>query len=249
MTAIGSLGLALLVLFVTLGVIAYFLEGRFPISRREIKAYREMRATVGESIESGRRVHLALGTGQLTSIDGGASLAGLAVLARLAALTKVGDLPTIASTGDGALMLLAQESLRSAYRARMTSHAYHPLSARMLATGPFPYVSAMPTLIEAEAVSSHLIFGSYRLEAGLAAAFGRARGATVVGGTDDVLGQSLLFATTDHAVIGEEFYAAPAYLDGGKAHQAGLRAQDSIRVLIVLAILVGTLLKTLGIIT
>jgi hypothetical protein len=243
------LGLILLVLFVALGVIAYLLEGRFPLSRRKIRAYREMKATVGEAVESGRRVHLALGTGSVTSIDGGASLAGLATLARLAALTKVGDLPTIASTADGTLMLLAQEGLRAAYRERTTSHSYHPLNARMLATSPFSYVSAMPTLIQAESVSSHLIFGSYRLEAGLAAAFGRAKGATVVGGTDDVLAQSLLFATADHAVIGEEFYAAPAYLDGGKAQQAGLRTQDAIRVLVILAILVGTLLKTLGVIS
>jgi hypothetical protein len=247
-TAIGSLGLTVLVLFISLGVIAYFLEGRFPVSRRGIQAYREMKASVGESIESGQRVHLALGTGPVTSIDGGASLAGLATLARLAALTSVADLPTIASAGDGTLMLLAEATLRSAYRERITSHDYEPLNARMLATTPFSYVAAMPTLIEAESVCSHLIFGSYRMEVGLAAAFGRAKGAAVVGGTDDVLAQSLLFATADHAVIGEEFYAAPAYLEGGKAQQAGLRTQDSIRILVILAILIGTLLKTLGVI-
>lgn len=249
MTAAGSLGLAVLILFVALGTIAYLLEDRFPLAERPIRAFREMKESIGRSVEAGKRVHLSLGTGPVAGIEGGPGFAGLAVLARVVALTRVSDLPTIASTADGALMLLAQASMRALSSNGLSAEMPEEEEGRMIAATPFSYAAAVPSLVETENVSSHLLFGRFRQEAALVALFGRHKGGTVIGGTDDVLAQALLYATSDYPVIGEEFYAAPAYLGGERAQRAGLRAEDSIRILLILAVLVGTLLKTLGVIS
>jgi hypothetical protein len=44
-------------------------------------------------------------------------------------------------------------------------------------------------------------------------------------------------------LIGEELYAASAYLKAGPAHYATLSAQDVLRWVLVAAILVGAILK------
>lgn len=248
MTAVGSLGFIVLILFVALGTIAYFLEDRFPLAERPIRAFERMRDAIGRSIESGERVHISLGTGPVAGVEAGPGLAGLALLARLVAITRISDLPTIASTGDGALMLLAQASMRAASRSGPASIIPDEERGRMIAATPFSYAAAIAPLVETEGVSSHFLFGRFRQEAALVALFGGQKGATVIGGTDDVLGQALLFATADYPAIGEEFYAAPAYLGGERAQRAGLRAEDSVRMLLIIAILIGTILKTLGVI-
>ncbi len=47
--------------------------------------------------------------------------------------------------------------------------------------------------------------------------------------------------------LGEELYAAGAYLGAGGAHSASLRMQDILRWVLVAAILIGAILKLLGI--
>ena len=66
-------------------------------------------------------------------------------------------------------------------------------------------------------------------------------------GTDDVSGQAVLYATAQEALIGEETFAGGAYLGAGPMHIASLRVQDIFRWVLILAMLVGALLKLVGI--
>ena len=77
--------------------------------------------------------------------------------------------------------------------------------------------------------------------------FGVRSQAFVLAGTDDVQSQALFYGTADHPLIGEELFAGGAYLGEGEVHKASLRAQDIVRILIIVAILLGTLLKTFGV--
>jgi hypothetical protein len=102
-------------------------------------------------------------------------------------------------------------------------------------------------VLATEGVSVHILNGSFGAEGALAADFGERRQAFVVGGSDDVQAQALLYATAEHPLVGEEIFAGGAYLNAGVVHGASLRTQDVVRVLVILAILVGTLLRTLGV--
>jgi hypothetical protein len=93
----------------------------------------------------------------------------------------------------------------------------------------------------------HVLNGSFGAEGALVADFGERRNAFVVGGSNDAHAQALLYATADHPLVGEEVFAGGAYLKAGIFRDASLRAQDVVRVLVVLAILIGTALRTLGI--
>jgi len=58
----------------------------------------------------------------------------------------------------------------------------------------------------------------------------------------------VLYASVDDPLVGEELFAAGAYSDAGRAHQASLQVQDVFRWGIILILLRGSVLKLVGII-
>ena len=65
--------------------------------------------------------------------------------------------------------------------------------------------------------------------------------------SDALPAQAVLYASSSDTLIGEDLYAVPAYLNAGPAHTASLRVQDILRWVIIAAIVVGAVLKFLGI--
>ena len=82
------------------------------------------------------------------------------------------------------------------------------------------------------------------LEAGLAAEFGERARAFVIGGTNEVQSQALMYAVAQNPLLGEEVFASGAYLGAGELHKASLRAQDVIRIGIIALIIVGVIIAT-----
>jgi hypothetical protein len=62
------------------------------------------------------------------------------------------------------------------------------------------------------------------------------------------VGQSVLFANTQEILIGEELFAAGAYLGAGASHTASLTVQDILRWLVILALFGGAFAKFAGLI-
>jgi len=56
-----------------------------------------------------------------------------------------------------------------------------------------------------------------------------------------------LYAAAQDPLIGEELFASGAYVGAGPSHEASLHVQDVLRWLVILAILVGALLRMVGV--
>jgi hypothetical protein len=65
-------------------------------------------------------------------------------------------------------------------------------------------------------------------------------------GSDNPAAQAMLFATTDHPLIGEDLFAGGAYIACAPAHVGSLQAQDVIRLLIGGAIILGVIVRTVS---
>jgi hypothetical protein len=244
---IDYLGIVVLLLFLGLLIGFAAFGRRWPVVLRPLRGFDELSTAIERAVEAGERVHLSLGTGSVIGSDCAPALAGLAMLSRIATATTMSDKPVVVTAGDGAMALLAQDTLRAAYERARASERYQPTSGRMLGPTPFSYIASLPILIETEDVSVHLLAGSYGVEGALAADFGERRQAFVLAGTDDAQSQALLYVTAEYPLIGEEVFAGGAYLKVGPFHLASLRAQDMVRMLIVALILIGTILSTLGV--
>ncbi len=243
----ASLGLLTALVLVVMMVVFIGVSRQWPVVLRPLPGYRALAQAIERSVEAGERVHVSLGTKGLTGTESAPVFAGLTVLAKIAGDSAMSDKPVVVSAADGAVTVLAQDTLRASYKRVDAADRFLPTSARFLGPTPFSYVVGLPSALEEGAVSVNVLNGSFGQEAALAAEIAGRGERFVLAGSDDLQAQALFYAAAEYPLVGEEIYAGGAYLDVHPIHTASLRAQDMLRWAALAAILLGTLLRTAGI--
>ena len=219
-------------------------RGARPPAFRSVEALESLPTTVGQAVETGRRLHVSLGSGTLGQTDTAATLAGLTVLDQISAVAAVSDKPPVVTSADGAAMFLAQDTLRNVYARQNALQRYDPSSARVAGLSPLSFGAALTSMIKDESVAGTVLVGPVGSEVVLLAEAGQRANITTLAGSSDPAAQALLFAAADHPLIGEDLFAGGAYIGRLSAHVASLQAQDVMRILIGLAIIGGVIVKT-----
>jgi hypothetical protein len=220
---------------------------RSPSAVRELPALMRLYRAIGLSVEDGTRLHVSLGHGGLLNARGGSAFAGLAALRLISERTSVSDKPPVASAGDPTLGLLTQDTLQAGYQAAGVDELYVPTSGRVTGFGPFGFVAGAMPITSNENISANILLGHFGAEVGLLVEASERENVTLIGASDDLAGQAVLFAGSQEALIGEELFAAGAYIGAGPSHMASLTVQDILRWVIVLALFGGAFLKMTGI--
>lgn len=243
MIELGILGVsAFLLLIITVW------KRRSPSVLRELPALVRLYRAIGLSVEDGTRLHISLGHGGLLNARGGSALAGLAALRLISERTSVSDQPPVASAGDPTLGLLTQDTLQAGYQAAGVEELYVPTSGRVTGFGPFGFAAGAMPITSNENISANILLGHFGAEVGLLTEASERENVTVIGASDDLAGQSILFASSQDSLIGEELFASGAYIGAGPSHMASLTVQDVIRWIIVLVLFGGAFLKFAGMI-
>lgn len=241
------IALAILVVAAFLLFVITLWKRRSPAQLREIPAFTKLAHALGLSIEDGKRLHISLGHGSLLDARGGSALAGLALLRNIAERTSVSDRPSVASAGDPTLGLLTQDTLQAGYQAAGVEDAYVHTMGRVTGLTPFSYAAGAMQIPQNENVSTNIIIGHIGSEAGLLTDATDRSNIKLIGASDNLAGQSVLFANTEDPLIGEELFAAGAYLNSDPAHAASLTVQDIFRWVIILVLLGGAAAKFVGV--
>ncbi len=223
-----------------------FWKRKSPAKLREIPALTRLYRLIGLSVEDGTRLHISLGRGSLLEARGGSALAGLAILRHIAEKTSVSDKPPVASAGDASLGLLTQDTLQAGYQAAGAEELYVPTSGRITGFSPFGYAAGAMPITQNENVSANIMIGHFGEEVSLLADASDRENVVIVGASDNLVGQSILFANSQDELIGEELFATGAYLGAGTTHTASLTVQDILRWVIIIALAAGSALKIVG---
>jgi len=239
-----ALGLLVLTALFLVGLTLW--RRRTPASLRLIEAYERLNRSVGLAVEDGTRLHVSLGRGNFFSARGGSALAGLAMLRRLAERTSASDRPPIVTSGDASLAVLSQDTLHSGYRAAGAEDQYRFSTGRLAGLTPFSYAAGALSTIHDENVSANIVLGDLGTEAALLAEASDRENTSLIAASDDLSAQSIFFASAQEPLIGEELFAAGAYVGAGASHEASLHVQDILRWLLILGMIVGSLLKIVG---
>jgi len=219
---------------------------RSPSKLREIPALMRLYRAIGLSVEDGTRLHISLGHGGLLDARAGSALAGLAILRGIAEKTSVSDRPAVATAGNASLGLLTQDTIQAGYQAAGADELYTPTTGRVTGLSPFGYAAGAMPITSNENVSANILMGHFGPEVGLLSEASDRENVVVIGASDDLSGQSVLFATAQDALIGEELFAAGAYVGTGAAHAASLTVQEILRWIIILVLLAGAFLRFAG---
>jgi len=239
-----ALGLLLFAAALLIGLTLW--RRRSPGTLRPIDAYERLNRSVGIAVEDGTRLHISLGRGNLLTARSGSALAGLAMLRRLAERTSVSDRPPIVTSGDAPLTILSQDTLQSGYRAAGAEEQYRLNTGRLAGLSPFAYAAGTMPIMRDESVSTNVIIGDLGAESALLAEAADRENSSLIAASDNLSAQSIFYASSQDPLIGEELFAAGAYVGAGVSHEASLNAQDILRWLIILAIIIGSGLKILG---
>jgi hypothetical protein len=239
--------LGLLFVLAAAGLIIFFATARRNKTGaklfRDIPAFDRIRKAIGLAVEAGDRLQVTLGWGNPLSTDFTSGLIGLTMLDRITRAASVSDRPPVATSGEGVLTILSQDTYRSANRALGGNPVIQPYLARMVGTTPFSYAAGTMPLFKDEQVSTIVAAGHFGPEIALIHDAADRKGALTVAGSENLSAQAVIYATAEEPLIGEEIYAGGAYLGAGNSHDASLRAQDILRMVVIGLLVVGSLAR------
>ena len=91
-----------------------------------------------------------------------------------------------------------------------------------------------------------MLIGNYGNEIALLIDAAERKNAYSLATTDNLVSQAIIFGTVETPLIGEELYAAGAYIKTEPSHSASLTIQDILRWLIIIGLLAGAALKVIN---
>ncbi|NDJ35798.1 MAG: hypothetical protein GYB64_14150 [Chloroflexi bacterium] len=216
------------------------------IPQRRLSAYEAVTSQIGRAVESGGRVHTSTGPNSIVNEDTGTTVAALAILDVVTTDATISDQQPIATTADATALPIISDTLYRAYTRSGASGKYDTTSARLIAFDSTTLVGGLTVMVPDDDLQANLLVGSFGSEVALAAEAGQRHGISQTIGSDRVEGQAAAYASAEHILIGEELFVSRAYLDEAPAAQGGLATQDILRWGVIAAILVGSVLASLG---
>ncbi|MBU1701507.1 MAG: hypothetical protein KJ927_19080 [Candidatus Eisenbacteria bacterium] len=209
---------------------------------RPIPGLQAVDEAIGRATEMGKPILYVLGTGTASDI---ATIAGYTILSRVAKRTAEYQTPILVPVNDPVMLAMGQEVVKEAYVQAGRPDVYRPENVSYVSAMQFPYVAAVNGLMLRDRPATCFYMGVFHAESLLLAEAGSVTGAIQISGTDQISQIPFFVAATDYTLIGEELYAASAYLSQEPDQLGPLKAQDYFKVAIVIIIMLGVLSLTL----
>lgn len=198
---------------------------------------------IGRATEMGRPILYIMGLGDASQI---ATIASFTILGRVA--KKVAEYQTtlIVPCYDPIVMAVGQEVVKSAFLDAGYPDAYDPDSVYFVTQSQFAYVAAVNGTMLRELPATNLYLGKFFAESLLLAETGALAGSIQIAGTDEIPQIPFFIVACDYTLIGEELFAASAYLGREPILLGSLKAQDYAKVALIAAAIVGLILVNIG---
>ncbi len=198
---------------------------------------------IGRATEMGKPILYILGMGTAGDI---ATIAGFTILSRVAKRTAEYQTKVIVPVQDPVVLAVAQETVRTAYMEVGRPDQYNPDNVFFVTSMQFPYVAAVNGIMLRERPATNFYMGTFYAESLILAETGNTAGSIQISGTDQVAQLPFFVAATDYTLIGEELYAASAYLSQEPVQLGTLKAQDYTKAIVMAFIILGAVAITVG---
>ena len=224
--------------------VLYFVQsaqsGKVPFVRR-IPGVDAIEEAIGRATEMGRSVLYLPG---ILDIDEIQTVAGLVILESVARLTAKYQTPIVVPVTYPIPFTIAEEMVKSGYLHAGRPEAYDPTSVRFVSPEQFAYTAAVGGIMLRDKPAAHIFMGAFFAESLLLAETGFSTGAIQVAGTANVHQLPFFVVACDYTLIGEELYAASAYLSKEPKLVGALKGADLMKLALIATLLVGCLLET-----
>jgi hypothetical protein len=203
---------------------------------RKIAGLEAVDEAVGRATEMGRAILYIPGTGYVEDI---ATIASMNLLGEVAKKAAEYGTRLEVPNRDPVVFTVTREIVKGAYLQVGRPDAFDPDSVFFVVENALAYASAVDGIMMREKPATNFLMGSFAAESLILAETGAAVGAIQISGTDRVTQLPFFVVACDYTLIGEELYAASAYLSREPLMLGALKGQDYGK-----AIIVGFLLAT-----
>jgi len=217
-----------------------------PPRLRRIAGLEAVDDAVGRATEEGRPVLYVAGTQDLDDVQ---TVASLGILGSVGARAARYGCELIMPTDRSLVMAAGREVLRESYTRAGRPDDFVADMVSYVSDDQFGFAARVDGLIARRRPGAVFLQGAFYAESLLLAEAGAQAGAVQVAGTAMNHQLPFLVAACDHVLIGEEFFAAEAYLSRDPDRLGSLQGQDLVKDAVIVVLVVGACLVTLADIT
>ena len=211
---------------------------------RRIPGLEAVDEAIGRATEMGRSILYVLGLG---GVEGAPTIAGMTILGQVARRTAGYETPLRVPCYDPIVLNVVREMVKTAYLDEGRPDAYNEDDVFFLTESQFAYAAGVDGMIIREKPAAIFLQGTFYAESLILAETGNSVGAIQIAGTTSESQLPFFIAACDYTLIGEELFAATAYLSRDPMFLGSVRGQDWGKVLIFAALILGVVLELFGV--
>ena len=209
---------------------------------RPIPGLKAVEEAVGRSTEMGKPVLYVPGIMDMDQVE---TVAGVIVLGHVAKMTARYETSLNVPVSRSIVMKAAREICRESYMIEGRPDMFHDDMVHYLTDDQFAYAAGVNGIMVREKPAACLYMGKFYAESLILAETGNSIGAIQIAGTASQAQIPFFVTACDYTLIGEEFFAASAYLSQKPELIGGVRGQDMVKVVVISVIILATVLRFL----
>jgi len=236
-------GVGIIIFSAVLIYCIYYAKSGKRIFIRHIPGLDAIDEAIGRATEMGRSILYVSGTGSIRSI---ATIASMNMLSRIARNAAEYDTPLIAPCSDAVVMNIEREVVQNAHLDAGRPDTYRQENIFFVSEEQFAYAAAVDGIIMREKPAAIFYMGLFQAESLIFGEVGGSTGAIQIAGTDSTTQLPFFITTCDYTIMGEELYAASAYLSKEPLLLGSLKGQDWGKLIVIAAIILSIAMQILG---
>jgi len=209
---------------------------------RPIPALKAVEEAVGRSTEMGRPILYVPGIQDMDQVE---TVAGVVVLGHVAKMTARYETSLNVPVSRSIVMKAARESCRDAYTVEGRPDMFNEDMVHYLTDDQFAYAAGVNGIMVREKPAACMYMGKFYAESLILAETGNSIGAIQIAGTASQAQIPFFVTACDYTLIGEEFFAASAYLSQKPELIGGVKGQDMIKLAVIAVMILSTILMVL----
>ena len=211
---------------------------------RKIAGLEAVEEAVGRSTEMGKAVLYVPGIDDVNNIQ---TIYSMIILNHVAKMVARYETPLIVPICRPFVVPLAEETVKQAYLDVGSPDAFNANNIRYLSEEQFAFTAGVDGIMLREKPAANLYLGSFFAESLILAETGFQTGAIQIAGTANVHQLPFFVVACDYTLMGEEFFAASAYLSEEPKLIGTLKGTDLMKIYLLVLLIVGVLLETFGV--
>lgn len=208
---------------------------------RRIPGLNSVDEAVGRATELGKPVLMVPG---LSDPINAKAMQAINIFAHVSRIAARFANPILFCCGSASVYTVSQEIIRDVYQQEGLIDRYDVDSVRFISDRQFAFAAGVAGLIVREQAAACFLMGEFYAESLIFAETANAAGAIQVASSTEVSQIPFFVAACDYVLIGDEFYAASAYLTRQPVLVGSLIGQDWCKMAVIALVILGVLFNS-----